>query len=118
LILKDGSGAWNGFTTSLINICDDNSGCGFNFTDITNYPVYECDDTDNSNDCKLKIDQTNGGYDMVVGGVDSGFTRRISVAEMMTEGEIKVTSTVRWTRGAGGSVTFSESLFNWIELPQ
>jgi len=64
--------------------------------------------------CKLYM---KNGYNYDPNGEDSGFVRKIWT-EQINEDEMKIFSNVSWTQGAGGSVTFSESLFNWIELPQ
>lgn len=49
---------------------------------------------------------------------DSSFTRTIvkTPAPGTVTNEVKITSTVSWTQGSGPhSITFSESLFNWVE---
>ena len=105
--ILDQSG-WNGFKSKFSNCIDPfDKSCGFRL-----YDIFLCD-SDPSN-CKLYI--KNGyNYD---DGEDSGFVRKIWV-ENVDSGdiEVKIYSDVSWTQGAGGSVRFSESLFNWIELP-
>lgn len=53
--------------------------------------------------------------DIACPAVLSGFTRQIQMEEVGPS-RVKVTSTVAWTQGSGTyDVSFSESLFDWIE---
>lgn len=95
---------WSDFTNNLIVSCS--VGCSFD-SEIHN-SVISC----GNNSCQ-HLFYNSGKYNYEK-GADSGFVRFIRVDS--TKDEIKITSTVSWKQGSGTySVSFSESLFNWIE---
>ncbi|MBI2630786.1 hypothetical protein HYW73_01030 [Candidatus Nomurabacteria bacterium] len=101
--------SWSGFKSKLAS-CNPSprNGCGFDT--VFPHNVFVCN---NPNDCKLYVN--NGGYDTNGSGTDSGFVREIWMTPVGSN-EVKIFSTVLWTQGSGSySITFSESLFNWIE---
>lgn len=119
---------WNAFNTKIAggvyplgtSICASGSGCYFDDKDlyysnqaqpIINIPVYAC-----SGVCPhLFYHATTGKYNYDNSGTNSVYTRKITVSQTSTY-ETKITSTVSWTQGSGSqNVTFSLSLFNWIE---
>lgn len=108
-VLYDGSSGWGNFRSQL-NSC--NSGQGCSFDPILPYEFNVCNDP---HDCALYIN--NGGYDTNSSGVDSGFIRKIWMEKIGNgSNEVKIFSDVSWTQGSGSyNISFSESLFNWVE---
>jgi prepilin-type N-terminal cleavage/methylation domain-containing protein len=99
----DSSAGWTAFTTNA-SACI--SGCYVqDFETLT-----AC-----SGSCTpLLYDQATGIYGYTT-GVDSGYTRTITV-ETISVDELKVTSSVSWMQGSGSyNITFTGNLFNWIE---
>jgi type II secretory pathway pseudopilin PulG len=111
-VLYPVNGDWNSFKTKLAS-CNSENGCGFDSSASLADSIFQC----SGNRCKLYL--YNGNYNTNLNGVDSGFTR-IILRELVggqNSGEIKIISTVSWTQGAvPHSITFSENLFNWVEL--
>lgn len=65
----------------------------------------------------LLYDSSIGQYNYTQSStsVDSGFIRTITITPTSVD-EYTITSLVSWPQGsASGSVSFSESLFNWVE---
>ena len=89
-------------------------------SDFSNF-LFQC--SSSNNDCELLVDPSRKYYNSDNDGVLSGFKRKITFTQYSPEylnggQEIKVTSTVSWSQGTGGSVSFSENLFNWAQSPQ
>ena len=97
---------WDEFQALVSPGCDD--GCRLDDADLNN--LIECEES-----CPaLLYDATSGKYNYS-SGVGSGYVRTIQ-AELFGVDEIKISSSVSWTQGSGvKEVTFSESVFNWIE---
>ena len=113
---------WNSFNSKLTNAsCNSGNGCYFNadslgYTDpsqpqpIIDIPLVACPGGTCPN---LLYNDATGKYGYT--DSDSGFSRKIVIVQT-SPNEVKISSTVSWTQGSGErSVTFSESLFNWIE---
>ncbi|MFZ2072107.1 MAG: prepilin-type N-terminal cleavage/methylation domain-containing protein [Minisyncoccia bacterium] len=100
------SAGWSDFKNNLISSCS--VSCYFD-SEISN-SVISC----GNNSCQhLFYNYGKYNYDSI--GDDSGFVRSVRV-DSVSEDEIKINSTVFWTQGSGTySVSFSESLFNWIQ---
>ena len=104
--------AWNDFI-GKISPCDSSNDCGFDSSISFNNPnsVFLC--SAHTEQCKLYVN--NGDYNTNLNGIDSGFVREIRMASTNLN-EIKIFSTVSWSQGVGVySITFSDSLFNWVE---
>ncbi len=113
---------WIAFNTKMTEpsaSCDEVNGCYFDDQDldynnntqpITGIYMIACGAT-----CaNLLYDSFSGKYNYLL-GEDSGFTRKIQVVTINAN-ETKVFSTVYWIQGSGTyHLTFSESLFNWVE---
>jgi prepilin-type N-terminal cleavage/methylation domain-containing protein len=114
-VLYPANGGWNGFKT-LISSCVSANGCGFDSSALPADSIFQCAGAP-AGRCKLYLD--NGNYNTNSSGVDSGFTRVI-LRELVGGGgseEVKIISTVSWNTGSTvHSVSFSENLFNWVEL--
>ncbi len=111
---------WNGLNTKLINAsCQTNNGCYFDDQNL-NYsnpsqPMAGITMNACGSSCPaLLYEGTTGKYGYL-SGINSGFIRKIQVVPISAN-ETKVFSTIYWTQGSGGyNITFSESLFNWVE---
>jgi Tfp pilus assembly protein PilV len=127
---------WDAFLTE-INICthphpsSGPNGCYFNDSNwdsstssaasLTGPLIEACGSPSATNNpCSLYYNPSTGVYGysinpIVSPAVNSGFIREIKVTPSVggNPDEIQVTSTVTWTQGVGGSVSFSEDLFNW-----
>ena len=66
----------------------------------------------------LFYDSSTGKYNYSSSGESSGFIRTIQAKYPGgPNDDIEISSTVSWTQGSGAkSVTFSENLFDWIEI--
>lgn len=121
---------WNQFNSTISGasgntLCGSSNGCYFG--DISDFssqsqpimsiPLTACSSTSSSSVCPngpILYDSANGKYGYS-SGVNSGFARRIKVTQISAD-ETKISSTVSWNQGSGfRSVSFSESVFNWIE---
>lgn len=103
---------WNTFVTK-ISPCDSNNDCGFDTSISQTDPnsIFLC--SAHVDQCKLYV--SDGNYNTNLNGIDSGFVREIRMTSTSLN-EIKIFSTVSWSQGAGiYSITFSDSLFNWVE---
>jgi Tfp pilus assembly protein PilV len=124
---------WNEFYTKLTSVSCDvlPAGCYYNdrniiyvSQDLTTWKsAFVLNTSPNTLGRTLYYNNGNSSATLPVGKygypldgvVDSGFFRRINVSQVSAD-EIKVTSTVSWTQGSGTqSVSFSESLFNWVQ---
>ena len=111
---------WNSFRTKLINAsCEAANGCYFDDQNL-NYanpaqPMAGITVVPRGSSCPaLLYDEITGKYGYAA-GVNSGFTRKISI-NVVSPDEIKLVSTLSWAQGSGNySMVFSETLFNWIE---
>ena len=111
---------WNSFKNKITTAsCTSLQGCYFNdlsvlYTDhlqpMTNLPMSAC-----SASCPyLLYDNSTGKYNYV-SGVKTIFIRKIFINQI-SPNEARVFSTVSWVENSGNqSVSFSESLFNWVE---
>ncbi len=120
VLYEDPSVSWDNFIGALsasTSSCNTTTGCGININisdarDYSDYQnlIFSCSIL---NRCKLYLN--NGNYNINQTGIDSGFTRVISMTEMSSD-EIKITSEVKWAQGSGTyNIILSENLFNWIE---
>ena len=110
---------WTAFKTQIAN-CFSVYGCyvddmnlfnGGSSMTVKNVTVSPCA----SDGCLVLHYSSSGIYNYDVGGKNSGFTRTIKTTANGND-EIEITSTVSWNQGSGlHSITFSNSLFNWIE---
>ncbi|MFA6076918.1 MAG: prepilin-type N-terminal cleavage/methylation domain-containing protein [Candidatus Paceibacterota bacterium] len=114
-VLYGNGNPWEGSFKAQLSSCndpdEDNNPCGL---DEPPFGVTVCT---NPSDCRLYLD--NGNYSTTVSVVDSGFIRKIWMVPIGAGNtdEVKIFSRVEWTQGSGGyNVTFSENLFNWIEI--
>lgn len=113
-VLYPVNGTWNNFKNKLAP-CNQGSNqeCGFNNLVLSTNSafIFKC----SSGDCKLYLN--NGSYNTNSSGVYSGFIRKIWMTTVPANpDEVKIFSNVSWTQGSGSySITFSESLFNWVE---
>ena len=115
----DGQTGWNNYITKLSSSgCDSANGCSFDPASIdysnTEKPMVSIELTACDASCpQLLYDATSGTY--AYAGTTSGFTRKISISSVSAD-EIRISSTVYWQQASGSqNVTFSESLFNWIQ---
>jgi len=104
---------WDKFKVEL-NSCNQggNKECGFDNSVLSTNSnfIFKCP----GDQCKLYIN--NGNYNTNLSGVDSGFVRKIWMDAVGAD-EFKISSYVEWTQKSGTySITFSENLFNWVEL--
>jgi len=124
----DSQTGWDSFNSKVVpapnNLCASANGCYFDDqnVDYTNHSqsvwknslsITAC----NSSCPTLLYDSSTGkyGYAASPTTTDSGFIRKISIVQPSSN-ETKISSTVSWTQGSGVyNITFSESLFNWIE---
>ncbi len=110
---------WTAFKTQIAN-CFGIDGCyvddvnlfnGGSLMTVKNVTVGAC----TSGNCPALYYSSSGIYNYDVGGKNSGFIRTIKTTANGND-EVEITSTVSWTQGSGlHSITFSNSLFNWIE---
>jgi len=114
---------WDSFNTKLTSsTCQAVNGCYFddrnvlftdNSTPMTDLLLTACP----SSSCPaatLLYDATTGKYNYV-SGTNSGYNRKMRISQISAN-ETKVFSTISWTQGSGNySISFSESLFNWVE---
>jgi len=126
-VLYDTSGqtGWDNFKIKIgannNTLCAQAGGNGCYLSDLTDYSnssvitslsVTACGATCPGlyyNPATLKYTISNPGG----GAYSSGFVRKIR-AQLIGSDEVKIFSTVSW-RGGTSSVTFSESLHNWVE---
>jgi prepilin-type N-terminal cleavage/methylation domain-containing protein len=108
-VLYDADGGQAGWDKFSALTCTFDSPCGFNDAE---YPGFVC--ASSGQTCKLYL--RNGHYDANSGsGTDSGFVRTIWLVPINAN-EREVFSRVSWTQGSGSKqVTFSSTLFNWIQ---
>lgn len=111
---------WDSFNTKLVNSgCTNSNGCYFDGQNVDytsqNQPMKNINITLCSSVCpNMLYDSTNGKYNYSTGS-STGFVRKINITQVSAD-EVKVSSTVSWLQGSGSnSITFSESLFNWLE---
>ena len=124
-ILSDGgTQGWTNFNNKLraqTAGCNSGEGCYFNSDDtfslISDITLNHCNGTCPS----LLFDSTTGTYGYS-GGSASGFIRKIQSDEIVHSDEIvpgaetEISATVYWMQGTQQqSITFTESLFNWVE---
>ena len=114
----------NGFINALTKPqaqCDVGDGCyfdaqsvhyGLSFQPMAALTINHCVES-----CPpLLYDSATGEYDYVLPGTNSGFTRSIQINHQVGTNEIKISSTVYWNQGSGSyNISFSETLFNWVE---
>jgi Tfp pilus assembly protein PilV len=112
---------WDGFNTKLTSAgCQNTNGCYFgDLTDSdytnTNQPMKSLFVTACGSSCPQLLYSTVNGKYGYTSGASSGFIRKIFISQVSSN-EVKITSTVSWSQGSGNyRITFSESLFNWIE---
>jgi len=115
------SAGWTSFNNKLIGAsCQLANGCYFddsslNFSSqtqpIVSIPFYAC-----SGSCPIMYyDPTYGRYNYALGS-SSEYRRKINITQLNGATEARITSTVYYSQGSGTySVSFSESLFNWVE---
>jgi len=114
---------WDSFKSALSASSCGTSGCDVD-VNISNamppkFGVYDyqtlissCSTLDS---CSLYLDN-DGNYNTKHIGINSGFTRIITVTLTSNTDEIKITSDVSWNQGSGKyHVILSEDLFNWVE---
>ncbi len=121
-VLYDPGGAqsgWNAFLTKM-GPCDSTSNAGkkcyidnrdfFSKTNVTSVQTPAC----GGGACPAFYENSDGyNYDTI--GAPTDFVRDIGVVRT-TADELRVFSTVHWRQKSQSySVTFSESLFNWVE---
>lgn len=116
-----GQAGWNAFNLKMTGAnCDQANGCYFGdliagaFTDTSqpmiDIPLIAC----GVSCATLLYDSASGKYNYTT-GVNSVFIRKIRTVAISAN-ETEVFSTVYWTKGSGTyQMTFSESLFNWVE---
>ena len=116
----DSQTGWNSFVAKLLgNGCDDNNGCYFDDQNLdygsTQQPMISITVSACGAACPpLLYDEATGKYGYGF-GVNQGFTRKIEAVDISSN-EMKILSTVLWTRGSGQySITLSENLFKWAE---
>ena len=115
---------WADFKDELLtSSCDQEGGCYFNAGGLdfgeSSQPILEilpfsaCNGVNGA--CpEFKYNSATKEYNYATGG-NSGFWRKIKIVQITVD-EIKVSSTVIWTQKSGThSVTFSETLYNWIK---
>jgi type II secretory pathway pseudopilin PulG len=128
MLYNTGTG-WSSFQARLQSAsCDFASGCFYNdtnldysdqsqpITDSSLVPLTACSGSQCTNG-PLSYNSSNGKYGIGSGGswTASGFTRKINAA-VLSANEIKITSTVTWTKGSRTfTSTLSENLFNWTD---
>ncbi len=124
-VLFDASSAqagWNAFNAKIAplpdTLCAGSNGCYFNDQNL-NYanpaqPMTDIILTACGVDCpSLLYDETTGKYGYA-SGTNSNFVRKINVVQVANQ--TKISSTVYWNQGSGNyGISFSESLFNWVE---
>jgi prepilin-type N-terminal cleavage/methylation domain-containing protein len=115
---------WDAFNTKLSNAsCMTVNGCYFNDASVdyasNNMPMTEltfvaCTSSNCANGTLL-YDSSTGKYGFTSGS-NSKFSRQIVVTQPNAN-ETKMTSTIYWTNlpSSQQNVSFSESLFNWVE---
>lgn len=116
---------WDAFKSKVVPsagaLCASANGCYFNadninYSDSTKPMIDIILTACSSSSCPngtLLYNSTTGKYGFT--GTNSGFIRKILVSQISAN-ETKIFSTVSWKQGSGDySITFSESLFNWIE---
>ncbi len=114
---------WNNFNATLIDAsaCNLANGCffnadGLNYADNTQPMIDILLTACSSSTCPngaLLYSSTTGKYGF--SGNASGFTRKIRTIAINAN-ETEIISTVSWTQSSGNkSISFSESLFNWVE---
>jgi type IV pilus modification protein PilV len=122
LYSSDASTGWTNFNNKL-SATASNCQCYFDDSSVsfvdTSMPITDL----NFTLCPFAVcpnllyDSWTGKYGYTATGttIDSGYARRITIIKP-SPNETKIFSTVFWTQGSGTqSVTFSESLFNWVE---
>ena len=122
-VLYDPSGTqngWNAFWSRLSGAsCPAASGCYFDDRNLDygdhSEPMKDILVVACGSSCPgLLYDGGSGKYGYV-SGTGAGFIRQIRAVQV-SPNEIKIFSTVSWVQSAGNSsMTFSESLFNWLE---
>jgi Tfp pilus assembly protein PilV len=123
-VLYDAAGTQTGWTAfnNKVAACTGADGCYFeDRSDYTNHSqsvwknnlsITACSNSDCTSGALL-YDSATGKYGF--SGANSGFVRKIKVTTVSAN-ETKLSSTVNWKQGSGSySITFSESLFNWVE---
>ncbi|MEK7564421.1 MAG: prepilin-type N-terminal cleavage/methylation domain-containing protein [Patescibacteria group bacterium] len=132
-VLNDAGGSqagWNAFKTKLTTaswnaLCATTNGCYFNADSldynnptqpITAMTITACS-FDDCRNAPIYYNSTTGKYNNSSLGVSAGFNRKISVTfPFPSANEMKISSTVYWLQnGAYVSVSFTESLYNWVE---
>jgi Tfp pilus assembly protein PilV len=123
LYSADSQTGWNSFNTKLTSAsCNSTDGCFFDDKNVSysnqNMPmtdlIFQHCAASSCPGANLLYDSSTGRYNYV-SGTDSTFVRVIKVA-VVSANETKITSTVYWPQGSGTySISFSESLFNWVE---
>lgn len=112
---------WDEFKAVLDGECDGPDGCYFDDAELdygsNNQPMASLEINSCSGTCPaLLYNQATGKYGYTLGGADTGYVRRIRILEEPSDDEIKIATTVFWEQGSGTySMTFSESVFNWVE---
>ena len=118
---------WDAFNSKIAPspgaLCASENGCYFDDRNVifnkTAMPITDliltaCTSSTCANGA-LNYNSATGRYNYDVSGVNSGFTRQIKITQISLN-ETKISSTVYWTQGSGAySISFSESLYNWIE---
>ncbi len=104
---------WDQFYNNVVSTCGGN-GCYLSDPDLL--ILTSC----GTNCPHMLYQPTTGGYNYIPGGVDSGFTNKITVQSYVGEGEIgdeiKVSAEISWDQGIGTqTVKFTDNLLNWIE---
>ncbi len=122
----DSSAGWSNFRSKLTGAqCQASNGCYFGdltTADFSNQvePIIGLPMTNCGSTCpNLLYDSASGKYGYTASGTTatSPFIRTIKI-NLVGGGvnEIQILSTVSWTQGSGTpSITFSESVFNWVQ---
>jgi prepilin-type N-terminal cleavage/methylation domain-containing protein len=114
LSLLGGNGIpWAPFTASVFSSCTPPNGCKIESS--ANSLVATICQVTNGYGCQLNYDSS--GFYTYASSTASPFSRLITVQDALDgNNEVKVTSTVSWNQGSSPkSVTYSESLFDWIQ---
>lgn len=122
LYSSSGQVGWNAFVNKMTEpgaVCQEQNGCyidnqaidyGNQTQPMTGVFVIAC----GSSCAPILYNESTGKYNYVSGG-NSGFVRKIRVTTINAN-EIQILSTVFWNQDSGAyQVTFSESLYNWVE---
>lgn len=111
---------WNNFTSRLLSSCQAANGCYFGDLVLSDYtdpsqPMAGLSLTSCAASCPLLLYDSSTGKYNYASGAASNYIRKINVNPISAD-ELKISSTVYWTQGSGTyHITFSESLFNWME---